>query len=168
MRRFVTAIASGAMVVCTVSPALAADTPQAAAAQTADQAVTAFLDAFDAVDTDRFNAYFADDATMFFPNGPVPQTRVEGKAAIAAAFAPLFSRARERGVTSLGLRPLDVQVQNLGDFAVASFHLRGNGNIGRRSLVLRREAAGWRIVHFHASALEERPASSGEGSGGQG
>jgi len=161
MHTFIVAIASVAMVTCVAPSAALAQAPRAAAASGADQAVTAFLEAFDSVDTDRFNAFFADDATMFFPNGPFPQSRVEGKAAIAAAFGPLFSRARERGVTSLGLRPLDVRVQNLGDFAVASFHLRGNGNIGRRSIVLRREAAGWRIVHFHASALEERAASGG-------
>jgi ketosteroid isomerase-like protein len=161
MRTSIAAIALAATLACAVSPAAAAQTPPAAAAQSADQAVAAFLEAFDSVDTDRFNAFFADDATMFFPNGPFPQARVDGKAAIAAAFAPLFSRARERGVARLGLRPLDVQVQNLGDFAVASFHLRGNGNIGRRSIVMRRGAAGWRIVHFHASALEERPASGG-------
>jgi ketosteroid isomerase-like protein len=161
MRSFVTAIASVAMVACVVPPAAAADTPPAGAAQGADQAVTAFLEAFDSVDTDRFNAFFADDATMFFPSGPFPQARVEGKAAITAAFGQLFSRARERGVARLGLRPLDVQVQTHGDFAVASFHLRGNGNIGRRSIVMRRDAAGWRIVHFHASALEERPAAGG-------
>jgi ketosteroid isomerase-like protein len=161
MRTFIAAIAVAAALSCAVSPAAAADTPAAASAQGADQAVAAFLEAFDSVDTDRFNAFFAEDATMFFPNGPFPQARVNGKAAITEAFGSLFSRARERGVARLGLRPLDVQIQNLGDFAVASFHLRGNGNIGRRSIVLRREAAGWRIVHFHASALEERPASGG-------
>jgi ketosteroid isomerase-like protein len=161
MRTFIAAAAFAASLSCVVAPAAAAETPPAATAQSADQAVSAFLEAFDAVDTDRFNAFFADDATMFFPNGPFPQSRVNGKAAITEAFGSLFNRARERGVARLGLRPLDVQVQNLGDFAVASFHLRGNGNIGRRSIVFRRDAAGWRIVHFHASALEERPATGG-------
>ena len=161
MRTITTAIALAASTLWLTSPAAAADTPPAATADGADHAVAAFLDAFDALDFERFSAFFADDATMFFPSGPFPQARVEGKAAITTAFGALFDRARERGVPRLGLRPLDIQVQNLGSFAVASFHLRGNGNIGRRSIVLRREAAGWRIVHFHASSLEEQTASGG-------
>ena len=159
MRTSIAAIITLAALTCAVSPAAAQQPPAAATAQSADQAVTAFLEAFDTLDADRFNAFFADDATMFFPSGPFPQARVEGKAAVTAAFGRLFEMARQRGVTSLRLRPLDIQVQDHGPFAVASFHLRGNGNIGRRSIIMRREPTGWRIVHFHASSLEERPAS---------
>ena len=161
MRTSIAAIIAVAAAACAVSPVAAVQSPPAATAQTPDQAAIAFLEAFDTLDSDRFNAFFADDATMFFPNGPFPQARVEGKAAVTAAFGRLFDMARQRGVTRLNLRPLDIQVQDHGAFAVVTFHLRGNGNIGRRSIILRRDAAGWRIVHFHASSLEERPASDG-------
>jgi hypothetical protein len=75
--------------------------------------------------------------------------------AVTAAFARFFAMARERGATRLNIQPLDLVVQDHGGFAVASFHLRGNGNIGRRSIVLQLQGAQWRIVHFHASSLEE-------------
>ena len=133
---------------CTTAP-----DPQPSAA--AEQAAYAFLDAFKSLDAVRFNAFFAEDATMFFPSGPFPKERVEGKQAITAAFGKFFEMARERGTSRLGIEPLDLKVQNYGSFAVASFHLRGSGNIGRRSILLRQEAGNWRIVHFHASALEQ-------------
>ena len=161
MRTSIAAIIALAAAASAVSPAVAMQSQPAATAQTPDQAVTAFLEAFDTLDSERFSAFFADDATMFFPNGPFPQARVEGKTAVTAAFGRLFDMARQRGVTRLSLRPLDVQVQDHGAFAVATFHLRGNGNIGRRSIILRRDGSAWRIVHFHASSLEERPASDG-------
>ncbi|HLL30773.1 MAG TPA: nuclear transport factor 2 family protein [Allosphingosinicella sp.] len=123
--------------------------------QSAEQATRAFLEAFNSLDPARFDSFFAEDVTMFFPNGPFPKERVEGKAAVTGAFARFFGMAKQRGATRLGIEPLDLAVQNHGGFAVATFHLRGgNGNIGRRSILLGLQEGHWRIVHFHASALE--------------
>lgn len=123
--------------------------------QSAEQATRAFLDAFNALDPARFDSFFAEDATMFFPNGPFPKERVSGKAAVTAAFGRFFAMAKERGATRLGIEPLDLVVQDHGRFAVATFHLRGgNGNIGRRSILLALRDGQWRIVHFHASTIE--------------
>jgi ketosteroid isomerase-like protein len=130
-------------------------TARPAPAQSAEQAARAFLDAFNALDPVRFDSYFAEDVTMFFPAGPFPKERVQGKAAVTAAFARFFGMAKERGATRLGIEPQDLVVQNHEGFAVATFHLRGgNGNIGRRSILLGLQEGQWRIVHFHASALE--------------
>lgn len=42
----------------------------------------------------------------------------------------------------------------LGDLAVVTFHLDDRaGFVNRRSLVLRKEGAGWKIVHLHASEV---------------
>ncbi|MGX7953226.1 YybH family protein [Tsuneonella sp. HG249] len=120
-----------------------------------EAAAHAFLNAFDSLDTVRFDAFFGEEVTMFFPGGPFPKERVEGKQEVTAAFRKLFDAAKERGTTRLGLEPQDLKVQHLGDFAIASFHLRGKGNIGRRSILFRREGAYWHIVHFHASALPQ-------------
>lgn len=121
----------------------------------AQQDAEAFLESFNSMDAARFDEFFADDVTIFFPAGPFPRTRVNGKAAVTAAFHQLFELARARGTTRLGITPLDLQVQDYGSFAVVSFQLRGNGNVGRRSIILRRQGANWKIVHFHASALQE-------------
>ena len=128
-----------------------------AESSSAQQSAVDFLEAFKALDSARFDPFFAEEATMFFPDGPFPPARVEGKAAVTAAFHRFFEMARERGVTRLNIQPTDLQTQDYGAFAVVSFHLRGNDNIGRRSIVMRRDEQGWRIVHFHASALEQSP-----------
>ncbi len=135
-------------------------TARAVPAPSAEQATRAFLDAFNSLDRARFDSFFAEEATMFFPAGPFPKERVEGKAAVTAAFGRFFDMAKERGATRLNIEPHDLVVQSRGGFAVATFHLRGgNGNIGRRSILLGLEEGRWRIVHFHASALEgDKPA----------
>ena len=126
-------------------------------AESAEQATRAFLDAFNSLDPERFNSFFAEDVTMFFPGGPFPNDRVQGKADVTAAGGRFFGMARERGATRLGIEPLDLLVQNGDGFGVATFHLRGgNGNIGRRSILFRFWEGQWRIVHFHASALEDK------------
>lgn len=122
--------------------------------QSAEQATHAFLEAFNSLDLARFDPFFAEDVTMFYPSGPFPKERVQGKAAVTAAFGRFFGMAKERGATRLGIEPLDLLVQNHDGFAIATFHLRGNGNVGRRSILLRLQEGQWRIVHFHASALE--------------
>jgi ketosteroid isomerase-like protein len=121
---------------------------------TAEQAANNFLEAFISLDAVRFNEFFAEDATMFFPDGPFPKDRVEGKPAVTAAFAKFFELAKERGASRLNIKPLDLRVQSYGNFAIVTFHLGGDRNIGRRSILFRRDRGNWHIVHFHASALE--------------
>ncbi len=45
-------------------------------------------------------------------------------------------------------------IQWLGDVAVLTFHLGARGRLGRRTLVWRRTADGWRIAHLHASSYQ--------------
>ena len=52
------------------------------------------------------------------------------------------------------MKPLNLKVQRFGKVALVSFELAGNDRTGRRSLLLRHDAEGWRIVHIHASAVD--------------
>ena len=147
------ALASSA---CTATPAPVA-APAALplpAIQAPAETAAAFLEAFNALDPARFDAFFADEVTMFFPEGPFPKGRVEGKPAVTAAFHRFFDMAKQRGATRLNIRPQKLHAQDHGAFAIVSFELGGSDNLGRRSLVLRRDGSDWRIVHFHASAVE--------------
>jgi ketosteroid isomerase-like protein len=56
-----------------------------------------------------------------------------------------------------GVEPKDLHIQMAGSSsAVVSFHL--GTAAARRTLVYRREAGGWRIVHLHGSSLKsEQP-----------
>lgn len=144
------------LAMCTATACSTVTEPALAASeQSAEQAATDFMDAFNSLDTARFDAFFADDATVFFPSGPFPQARLEGKAAVTAALYRAFDMARHRGTMRLSIQSLDLGVQHYGEVTVVTFHLTGNGNIDRRSILLRRTAGRWLIVHFHASSLEE-------------
>jgi ketosteroid isomerase-like protein len=52
------------------------------------------------------------------------------------------------------LDPKNLEVQMFGDIAIATFNLYDRpGTINRRTLVLRKESGGWKIVHLHASEI---------------
>ena len=119
------------------------------------QAAADFIDAFNALDAARFDRFFAPDVTMFFPQPPFPAERIEGKAAVTETFHRFFDRVRSGGADHLDIEPLNLKVQRFGRVAVVSFELAGKDRTGRRSMVLRRDAQGWRIVHFHASSVDK-------------
>jgi ketosteroid isomerase-like protein len=125
-------------------------------------AVAEFVNAINAFDAERLGRTFADDITGFFPGLPFPAARVEGRANVQGAFAQLFAQLRQRGTRSASLQPRATGVQLYGDVAVASFHLVGQQEVGRRTLVLRRVGARWLIVHMHASVapVQPRPAAT--------
>ena len=108
----------------------------------------AFLGGLRALDWERMRDTFAPDAQVFFPFDDRPR-RVEGLGAIEGAFRAFFAASSGKG--PIDLKPLDVATQIHGDTALVSFHLERPNGIGRRTLVLRREAGRWRIAHLHAS-----------------
>ena len=116
------------------------------------QAAEDFVDAFNNLDWDRFDASWAEDATIFFPTEGQPR-RIEGRSAILETFHSLFENVPEIEAEPpyLSIRPLDLKVQMLGDNAVVTFHLDGSEALNRRSLVFARRDGIWLIVHLHAS-----------------
>ena len=111
--------------------------------------LTAFLHAFSRLDLEGMLNYFTEDATAFLP-AEHQRRRLEGKAAIRAAFATVLAKVRTKGMTNLPLDPEDFIIDEWGDTAVATFHLRGD-HLSRRTVVLRCQAGEWRIIHLHAS-----------------
>lgn len=143
-----------------VSSAVAApkDRPNSTAAPSVSKpeaAVRAFVSAFNALDRTRFDALFAEDVTLFFPSAPFPVRRIEGKKATLSWFGRFFDSMRERGANPR-IQPQDLKVQVYGDAAVATFHLGGGENVGRRTVVLRRQRGRWAIAHLHASSETEQ------------
>ena len=117
-------------------------------------AVEEFLVAFDHLDWERFRRCFAPDATVFFPWDRYPR-RAEGATEVEAEFNRFFDEVRTRasGPPYLNLVPHDMAIQVWQDVALVTFHLDRPPTIGRRSLVLQRQAQRWRIVHLHASSI---------------
>jgi ketosteroid isomerase-like protein len=111
--------------------------------------VAAFLDAFSRLDVAAMVAHLAPTASAFFPTEH-ERTRLEGREAIARAFAAATAQFRLQGATSIALDPQDVLVQEWEDTAVVTFQLHAE-HLSRRTLVLRRDVGTWQIVHLHAS-----------------
>ena len=117
-------------------------------------AVDDFPTAFDNLDWERFRRCFASDATVFFPWDLHPR-RTDGKREVEAEFKRFFDQVRTRaaGPPYLNLVPLDMAIQVWQDAAPVTFHLDRPPAIGRRTLVLQRQAQEWRMVHPHASSI---------------
>lgn len=115
-------------------------------------AEAAFIEAFNSLDQARFDAAWAEDATIFFPRGPFPTERIEGKAEITAVFKRAFDAIRARNPAArLNITPVKLLTQHYGDVGVVTFELEGADARGRRTLVMRRTEGRWLIVHMHAS-----------------
>lgn len=116
-----------------------------------------YLAAFNARDFEAFRATFADDITVFFDR-PLPPERA-GRAAVEAVFRRGFAYSHPPAGTPQPplpppLVPLDLHLQLYGDVAVISFLVRNPGELARRTVVVRRQPGGWRVVHIHASSAD--------------
>jgi ketosteroid isomerase-like protein len=159
------ALAAGAMAAALPAsaqpPARSAPAPLAAQGSV-QRAASDFVSAFNALDEARFDAAWAEDATLFFP-GAVPGRgggRFTGKTEVLGVFHAFFAAIRKSrsGPNYLNIRPQDLHVQDYGEVAIVSFHLAGDNAIGRRTLVMRKAAGTWRIAHMHASSIQTPPA----------
>jgi len=97
---------------------------------------------------------FDDDATVFYPRA-FPE-REHGRAEFEKMFKVVFEQIRG-GKTAppyMRIEPRGLTIQMFGDTAIATFHLDDRaGFLNRRTLVLHKTAAGWKIVHLHASEV---------------
>jgi len=120
-------------------------------------AAAEFVSAFNALDQSRFDALWADDASVFFPQPPFPIRRVDGKIEVIAWFKRFMDSQRSAG-KSPGVDPKQLHIQAAGStMAIVTFHLGDDPKaVARRTLVYRRDASGWRIVHLHGSALSAK------------
>jgi len=108
-----------------------------------------FINAFSRLALDEMMSCYADDATAFFPIAH-RTTFLDGKDEIRKAFAEVISKVHAAGLNNLIMEPEDIKIQRIGDTAIATFHIR-DGDLSRRTLVLRREQEYWLIQHLHAS-----------------
>ena len=117
-----------------------------------------FITAFDNLDWDKFRNAFADDATVFYPRDRA--NRANGRMEVEEYFKHVFEQiraGRSKG-PYMDIQPRELRIQVLGDVAIATFHLDDRpGFINRRTLVLRKTAARWKIAHLHASEVASAP-----------
>ncbi len=108
-----------------------------------------FITAFSTLDLENMMTCFTNNATSFFPIAH--ETKIlDRKNEIRNAFSKVIFKIRSTGLSNIRLKPEDVRIQRFGETAIATFHLR-NGELSRRTLVLRRIQDTWLIQHLHAS-----------------
>jgi ketosteroid isomerase-like protein len=113
--------------------------------------LNSFLHAVESMDLDRIAAFFEEDAQMFSPM-PAYAKRLDGRSAILEQFGSIINFIKSQNLPGgLKLEVEDVVVRDFGPVALVTFHLRQPGPVHRRSFVMRRGPAGWRIAHIHAS-----------------
>ncbi len=149
---------------CLVAPIHARPTVIATGERTQDSstveaAAGRFIVAFNNLDMTAFLDRFADDATIVHPPSGPPRVfpkRVQGKPEIQRTFQAVFDQIRGGRTTPpyMNLQPRDLLVQEYDGFAVLTFHLGSDTQVGRRTLVFRRIGSDWKIVHLHASTFE--------------
>jgi ketosteroid isomerase-like protein len=139
---------------------LPAQIPSAASDDGLQKVLADFMQAFDNLDWERFRTSFDDDATVFYPR--TFPSRAEGRAAFEKNFKLVFEQIRQGRSKPpyMDIQPKDLEIQRVGDVAIVTFHLDDRpGVLNRRTLVLRKTASSWKIVHLHASEvpLPEKP-----------
>jgi ketosteroid isomerase-like protein len=122
-----------------------------------EEALSAFVAAFDNLDWQAFRTCFSTTATIFHPAAPNTKL-IESPEQFEKAWLGVFERIKKSsGHTSppyMSLHPLDLRVEKLSeDVALITFHLVAGGTVSRRTLVFKREPDGWKIVHIHASKI---------------
>ncbi len=119
------------------------------------QSIDSFLTAFRNLDWQRFDDYFADDATAFFPPSARFNGRANNKKEIEGIFKNVFANARKlrEQPPYLTIEPRDLYIQLQGTIAIISFMLDDPGMLGRRTIVWKKQAIGWKIIHLHASGV---------------
>ena len=135
-------------------PSIPAQTQTVSAELEVRAALARFISAFDDLDWESFGLAFDDDATVFYPRA-FPE-RASGRAEFEKTFKTVFQQIRGAKTTApyMDIQPRDMKIQMFGEIAIATFHLTDRaGFLSRRTIVLHRAKAGWKIVHLHASEV---------------
>ena len=124
------------------------------------EALESFIAAFENGDIEAMESSFANNAVTF-PRSIMAHEydqdidvskyrRVRGiDPQMRELIDSLKRSGRERPY--LDIEPVDLEIQIIGDAAVATFHLVGGARLGRRTFVLALIDGAWKIVHLHAS-----------------
>ena len=82
--------------------------------------------------------------------------RANGRAEFERTFKVVFDQIRsgKTGAPYMDIQPRGVKIQLFGNIAIATFHLDDRaGFLNRRTIVLNKTKARWKIVHLHASEV---------------
>ena len=153
MRRFSAAVVL--FIICT--PGLRSQEGVRSDQKAIEQALSVFVTAFDNLDWATFRTCFSNDASVFYPTPQIAK-RIDSAADFNQAWLAVFDGIKKAsGRTAppyMDLVPRDLRIDFLSPgVAIATFHLVRGNDVSRRTLVWKKFANEWKIVHLHASNL---------------
>ena len=116
-----------------------------------------FVESFENLDFDRFQAFFSPDVTVFFPPSAQVNDRVDGKKNVMKVFQDFFLKVRKEKSTApyLDISPTKLRITFIEHVAIVTFELNETHATGRRTLIFRKENGVYLIYHLHASKIED-------------
>ena len=117
--------------------------------------MNAFVKAFSSLNWEAFTAFFAEDATAFFPPSAQFAYRANKKQEVMDIFRKVFDNAQKRNPAAphIDIQPEEIKVQIAGRVAVTSFLLHDPAMLGRRTIVWQKVKGSWLIILLHASGI---------------
>lgn len=108
-----------------------------------------FVEAFESLNLEGMMERYAEEATSFFPVRHYASW-INGKDEIRHQFEKVIGKIKRAGLESISLPVQDLQISEHNGNALATFQILDD-SLSRRTIVLRKKADNWLIVHLHAS-----------------
>jgi ketosteroid isomerase-like protein len=128
-----------------------------------EELLRAFVAALNHADVDAVTNLLDPEATAFLPLDSAA-AEVVGRESIRNTFGTFFRDLRQNslGPEYMHLVPKSVHIQRAGGgVAIVTFDAGAGPVTSRRTLVIRRTQAGWRILHFHGSNIRKSTTGAG-------
>jgi hypothetical protein len=115
-----------------------------------------FIVSFENLDFARFQTFFSNDVTVFFPPSALINYRVDGKKNAMKVFKEFFIKVKQgkSNPPYLDISPKKLKITLIQDVAIVTFELEDDNAISRRTIILRKENGKFLIFHLHASKME--------------
>ena len=136
---------------------------RAVAPASPEDVVRSFVSALNRADVNALVGLFDPEATAFLPLESTA-AEVVGPDAIRSAFTPVLQELRQQreGPEFMHIVPHSVRTQRPNDaLAIVTFDAGAGPVVSRRTLIIHRTPAGWRILHFHGSNIRKTTAGPG-------
>ena len=115
-----------------------------------------FVESFKNLDFVNFQAFFADDVTVFFPPSSMTAQRINGKEKVMAVFKTFFDKVKINKTSPpyLDIDPKKMEISVFQNIAIVTFELKEKNALSRRTIILKKQNGKFLIIHLHASRIE--------------
>ncbi|HLK29249.1 MAG TPA: nuclear transport factor 2 family protein [Puia sp.] len=116
-----------------------------------------FVEAFKNLEFDKFQTFFSDDVTVFFPPSALVADRINGKEKAMEVFKNFFDKVRKSKAAPpyLDINPQKLQINIFEEIAIVTFELDDKDALSRRTIIFKKQNGQFMIIHLHASKIDK-------------